>query len=276
MSRFGWFDVTARLVPAAIPDALNGRDNLMQMALGTTLVAPDATRRIEYVEQARIPKRRWLPLTRELRTVALVSRSGTRPRCGLFALENSLFEELKYITTEYPPERNEREGIPTHLFNNVVEYLDRHFKAMEPSIVHGATWDSPGLDTVTVNHQIGRLLGLHLDSWDGITFSERDQSRTRLCVNIGPEFRSFIFVPIRLRDAAVAVVRAQGGHRDPDVCDVIPDFLSLFSNFPVFRLNVPPGMGYFADTDNLIHDGSSLLAKRPSLHFTVRGRYAVL
>jgi hypothetical protein len=212
-----------------------------------------------------------MPLNKDLKKLLVAHEKVPRPRCGLFALDTSFFENISGRIAEYLPAIPQ--NIPDAVASDLVGYLDDYFCAAEESVVHGASWDVPGLYTVTVNPKIGKLIGLHLDSWDGASFANRDRSRTRLCVNLGPDIRSFLYVPIRLFDAAKAIVHARAKGEFPDVGDIIPGFLSTFPEFPVIRINMLPGMGYFADTDNLIHDGSSALASRPSIHFTMRGRF---
>lgn len=276
MSPCPWFDSAVELVTAVMCDPTVDRGSSLDVTFGTIEPTDNRAQTVEYADEARIPKRAWQPLSGELRE-RIVSRSRlSQPRCGLFAMEGTIHRSLTDLIADYPPERTMQEGIPFSLLRPLYDYLNDQFGSKEASIVHGATWDLPGLDTVTVNRKIGKHLGLHLDSWDAISFDDRDRSRTRLCVNIGPDIRSFLYVPIRLRDAARAVAQAQGGHRQERIGDVLPDFLTMFPDFPIIRMNIPPGMGYFADTDNLLHDGSSLLAKRPTLHFTMRGRYGAL
>jgi hypothetical protein len=207
----------------------------------------------------------WEPLNKELRKLLIIPQVLTRPRCGVFTLESSFFKSISDNIAKYSPECPR--GIPHRVFSGLVGYLDDRFCAQRTSIVHGATWVAPGLDTITMNSEDGKLIGLHLDSWDGVSFADRDRSRTRLCVNMGPDVRSFLYAPI---------VSMRGGIGCPSVGDLIPGFLSAFPDFPIIRLNLLPGMGYFADTDNLIHDGSSALAQRPSMHFTMRGRLGKL
>lgn len=264
------------LVPVVLPGTHVENENCLDVTVGTIPAAGKSNGGVSYTDQARIPKRRWQAPDSELRGLIATPHFGTRPRCGLFVVDAAVFQELTCLLSQYPPERVDREGIPNRMFHRLIDSLHERFGATEKSIIHGATWDRPGLDTVTINPRIGRFLGLHLDSWDGVSFDDRDRSRTRLCVNIGPAPRSFIYVPVRLREAAAAVARARGESPMSVVSALLIRFLSTFPEIPIVRLNLLPGAGYFADTDNLIHDGSSLLATEPSLHFTMRGRFSRL
>lgn len=199
---------------------------------------------------------------------------GARPRCGAFVLDRCIVDDVSYLTEKFPPLRMQAEGIPHSVFADAVTDLDQYFGAEERSIV-GAAWDTPGRDAVTVD-QVGKFIGLHLDSWDGVTLAERSRSRTRICMNLGPDMRSFLYVPIRLQDAVAAIGAAPDDEREVKFRDLVPRFFAVFPTFPIVRINLPPGTGYFADTDNLMHDGSSALATVPSLNFTIRGRYALI
>jgi hypothetical protein len=223
---------------------------------------------IKYIETAAIPNEPWRPLSQDILSAIALRHATRSPRCGLFRLEDQVRAQACAIATARHIDETRRDN-----FSFLLAYLERRFAAMEASKVHGATWDEPGLHTVTINPGIGKFLGLHLDSWDGITYESRDASRTRICINLGPTCRSFVFLPIGLRDAALALSRAAPATRCKNASDVLQAFFCVFPDFPVFRVSLDSGMGYYADTDNLIHDGSSVLANSPCLHYTIRGRF---
>ena len=45
---------------------------------------------------------------------------------------------------------------------------------------------------------------------------------------------------------------------------------------PVLRLLVKLGYGYFADTDNIFHDASTIGIELPNTMFAVRGRFGLM
>ena len=247
--------------------------SLVQMSSGAVSASTTLTDAWPYKSAAFIPREPWRELPNELADV-IIGNDIYEPRCGLIEVDQDVLEDLERIKVDFPPEQAAITGIPRERLSPLLTYLERELEACEPSIVHGAVWDRPGLETVTYNPRSGHFLGLHLDSWDAKTLEERLTARTRICVNLGPAVRSFVFVPIRLLDIEFALQRINPVYPRRQADELIPAFFATFDAVPVIRLNVKPGTAYFADTDNMLHDGSSKLANLPSLHYTIRGRFA--
>jgi hypothetical protein len=150
----------------------------------------------------------------------------------------------------------------------IVAYLCDRLGATEAPVVHGGKWDQPGLETVTYNSRERCFLGMHLDSWDAETLGRR-HSRTRVSINFGPSRRHFLFVPVPLSGIRDALERLSLT-RYRDLHEFISSYFATFPHVPIVRLTLEPGQAYIADTDNMIHDGSSLGATEPTFHFTFR------
>lgn len=114
-----------------------------------------------------------------------------------------------------------------------------------------------GLQGVTVDcDKDGRYVGLHVDSWEGLSIAQRHLSERRLCINLGSGDRFLLFIDLGL----ASVVRALG-----DACpegrfsatDLARRFMVSHPNHPVLRLRIRPGQAYLAPTENLIHDAST-------------------
>ena len=103
--------------------------------------------------------------------------------------------------------------------------------------------------------------------------SERPHARTRVCVNLGPDKRAFLFVPFAPRSISKSIVKDLAGVNRRSF---FAQFFFANPSTPVLRLVLAPGEAYFADTDNLIHDGCTTVATRPTTYYTVRGRFAAL
>jgi hypothetical protein len=104
-----------------------------------------------------------------------------------------------------------------------------------------------------------KLVGLHIDSWDGLPLRHRYRSRNRVCVNFGREPRYCLFFNLTLMDMFRYI-----NLRDPE--DIYEDFRGLriaqrfmktWPEYPVIRLQVNPGEAYILATDNLVHDAST-------------------
>lgn len=121
-----------------------------------------------------------------------------------------------------------------------------------------------GLTTSTLDGDIGRRIGLHIDSWDRLPLSLRDMARVRLCVNLGLGNRSFLFLPYDVVTIHRAVTQ-QTGILYADPRRLVSDYCSMFPETPVLELEIPPGYAYLAPTENLLHDGRSSASPQPDI-----------
>jgi hypothetical protein len=143
----------------------------------------------------------------------------------------------------------------------------------EPLHCVGASASPANLKTVTINHDIGRFNGLHVDNWDGLDLSSRHLATNRICINIGKGDRYFLFVPISLEDMASLLSEEIGPHwlAPRRYTEVGRQFLARFPEVPTVRCRLAPGEAYIAPTENLVHDGSSLGQIEMDEQFTIRG-----
>ena len=129
---------------------------------------------------------------------------------------------------------------------------------IETSVVYRS---APGLATVTkVERGLAEretYVGLHLDSWEGVSLRSRSSVRNRLSVNLGHGSRYLLFVNLTLAE----MMRALGLDDAEDVHDVTlfsgHRFMRTFPRYPVTRVEVLPGEAYICPTGNLVHDGAS-------------------
>ena len=63
----------------------------------------------------------------------------------------------------------------------------------EPLHCIRANANPANLKTVTINHDIKRFNGLHVDNWDGLDLDARHLATNRICINIGKGCRYFRF-----------------------------------------------------------------------------------
>lgn len=247
---------------------------------GTILASKVHTVAGPYLENAYIPKRPWRHWGKS-NVNRLHTDQGQQvptPRCGILRLsETSVFPIRAALLDKEPrtPTRSQVHSfpLPANLVSPMLDEVAERLNAVEQPLTHGGVWDFPGQETVTIERTSNHLLGLHLDSWDGTSYEERKRSRTRVCVNFGPGCRSFLFVPIRL-EAAARLVRERLNTQTPSPSELGDLFFCACPDFPVLRINIMPGEAYFADTDNLFHDGSSALATAPAYHYTLRAHFA--
>lgn len=158
----------------------------------------------------------------------------------------------------------------------LAEYLGDRFGAAEQIIVHGLNYAGGGLETVTVNPKTGRYIGLHIDSWDGTTYDERRNARTRISVNVGSAPRYLLVLNMPYDQGADLIKASLSLNTLPSTHRVLPALFMLFPEIPVLRIRIKPGEAYVADTDNLIHDASTLPNSAAAFHCTFRSYWSRL
>jgi hypothetical protein len=143
----------------------------------------------------------------------------------------------------------------------------------EPLHCLGVSENPANLTTVTVNRDIGRFNGLHVDNWDGLALNSRHLATNRICINIGKGDRYFLFLPVSLMEMASLLAKEIGpvwqAARRPT--EIGRQFMERFPDVPVVRCRLAPGEAYVAPTENLVHDGSSLGQSEIDEQFTIRG-----
>lgn len=132
----------------------------------------------------------------------------------------------------------------------------------------GAAGNYPGLLTATFGNTSARLIGLHLDSWDGLTVGQRLRSRYRACFNAGPGARWLLFAPVPLGQLVGSL--SPSGYDESTVFD--PAAFHLVANGAITRLaalRLLPGEGYLAATDTLFHDASTYWATDKNINLQI-------
>ena len=144
-------------------------------------------------------------------------------------------------------------------------------RASTPPTTLGVAVREPGLWTVTVNQQKTSRLGMHLDSWDGLPFSERAQARNRLCINLAQQPRFFLFAKWTIVDIAERL--GLPGSSRYDASDAVRVWFRACPTEPVFRLRIDPGEAYIAPTEMIPHDASTAGLSELDVSFTMLGHF---
>jgi hypothetical protein len=252
--------------------------NRLQISDGTTKVSPIVQISQTYAREAFIPKVPWRMPTNE-ESDALWLKETTEnyePYIGVVSIDDKVLEPLR----DYLRGLNQSIGIfivnqaiGTKLSQPLVTFLRRRFKIWQEPIIHGISVDKPGLITVTFNQDEGRFLGLHLDSWDKLAFSQRHKSLYRISVNIGWTERYLLCINLSLSGMA-EILRQSNELCQPLVANSIgPKFMTKFPNYPVIKILIGPGEAYIAPTDNMIHDASTTDVNTVGFTFIIRGKF---
>ena len=129
---------------------------------------------------------------------------------------------------------------------------------------------SSGLTTVTEDPNTGALVGLHIDDWYNAPLTSRSDAPNRVCINLGCEERSFLFLPLSIARIWDAVGNIESGVKHTSVARL---FMRMVSCYPIVRLRVRPGEGYIAPTENIVHDGSSKDMSSLDVSLSLRGHF---
>jgi hypothetical protein len=230
-----------------------------------------------YSNTAYVPHGRWEPVVPPApKATAGGLADGWTPRCGIFRLpgfDQQLWSQLSTL------ERTDAERFKLEMaqFSGMlVAVTSLLFGAAEQPLVLGTTADRGDELTVTFDNDRANYPGLHLDSWDSGDLDAREHSRTRLCINFGPGDRYLLYVPLTMRQIEACLPKPVADIWREDASQMIHEFFRNHRDAPVARLLVTPGCGYIADTDNMVHDGSTMTIRDGNVHFTVIGRYRAL
>jgi hypothetical protein len=118
--------------------------------------------------------------------------------------------------------------------------------------------------TVAMHRDTGEPVGLHIDNYDGLPVRKRADARNRICVNVGSQSRYLLFLPLQtdfllsrveLHPQATAQQRklASEDHRE-----LVHQYFRLHPHSRIYRIEMAPGEGYVAPTENIVHEGSTL------------------
>ncbi|WP_369145641.1 hypothetical protein [Streptomyces sp. R44] len=127
----------------------------------------------------------------------------------------------------------------------------------------GQALAEPGMRTTTDNYRDGRLIGLHLDNWDKLTYGRRATGRRRLAFNLGPGNRYIILGDVDARAVCRAVHPDSYERRYPHTDDYRA-YVAAGHPIRCVRIRLAPGEGYMAPTEFLLHDGSTEDEGEPS------------
>jgi hypothetical protein len=158
------------------------------------------------------------------------------------------------------------------LMSEILSGISVVCKSRDAIYSHGLAICPPNLLTVSIDPRIAKYVGLHVDSWEGGTASDRVHSGNRISINVGPADRYFLFVPYSIANIA-NLVASEHSFSAYEVTSICRYFMGRFPDIPVLRVCIKPGEAYIAPTENIIHDGCSIDQKVPSRHLVFRGRF---
>ena len=141
----------------------------------------------------------------------------------------------------------------------------RKFATRLPLLINGFRFHLPGQPTLTVGED-GLLIGLHIDSWDRLPPKCRIDSTNRICLNLGPGSRQFLFLPLPIWEMDTFYTSSTS-----DANETVRRYISSNMSGQVISITMPSGYAYIAPTEGIIHDASSTGSSSGCVTFTVRG-----
>jgi hypothetical protein len=219
-----------------------------------------------YEEGARLPREPWRLATKEEYEGLVVAEAPSDMATSVAIVK---------LPGEFSDDRRQaiRSGNPESREINLFRPLRTICQLGEPLHCHGLNQQPGNLKTATINRDVGRYIGLHVDIWDRCKIDSLHLATNRICVNVGQDDRYFLFLPISLMAIASVLSRVIG----PDWkvprrhTDIARQFMEQFPDTPVIRCRLAPGEAYIAPTENLVHDGSSVGQSDIDELFTLRG-----
>ncbi|MEV6868153.1 hypothetical protein AB0M44_45130 [Streptosporangium subroseum] len=117
------------------------------------------------------------------------------------------------------------------------------------------TASPPGRLTSTEDSATGYRIGLHVDNFDRLPYPARQNSRRRLCLNLGPDTRYLLVGDRDIKEICRALGRDQNGYYPHT--DDLRRYVAEGYPLRCLRIRLEPGQGYIAPTEFLPHDGST-------------------
>lgn len=129
---------------------------------------------------------------------------------------------------------------------------------------HRVCMDKVNLTTVSFDPVSCRYVGLHLDTWPGMPIGFN-----RLCVNLGPYPRLFLFIPQPLK----VLLQLSAITRSSEHKNIARVFMENFPSYPVIGVKIDPGWAYLAPTTQIVHDAACPDAEGPIYHLAMWGDF---
>jgi hypothetical protein len=249
--------------------------NRIQKALSFEKVDSFHNLKDKYNPNVIIPGDVWLDITTEELKNLVYSKDSKSSVIGIVKLPEKCFYVIKQLGISNVVEESDLMSFILnpryeHSILPIVEYIYNNFCTnFEGFLVNPINWNQKNLKTITRSNINSKLIGIHVDSWDGgFDPEKRFKARNRICINIGTEARFFLFIPITVS----SIYKEYGLNilEQNTPCTFFQDF-----NYPIYRIKVLPGEAYIACTENILHDASSLYQKNSDLQLTILGYFSI-
>jgi len=246
----------------------------VQINTGSRRIAADRDDDARYAGGIFVPADNWArPTAQELALLAANGTAGTDPpsrTIRLFPIPQYLYRlawdvGIDAILSQPPPGPQAADPLLA-AFCAEAARLMRIVYAPATSLT--LQLRNPELASTTYDTDAGTAIGLHVDNFDRHAIDRRHQSRSRVVVNLGTEPRSLVFINLdvmQLVDACNLARSVEVFERYRWAYPLAQLFMATHPDYPVVRLQLHPGEGYLASTQNFIHDGYTVGMAAPDL-----------
>lgn len=134
-----------------------------------------------------------------------------------------------------------------------------------------------GAESTAFDHENNRYIGLHIDNHDKLPIEKRQDAFHLLAINFGNSERHFQFINLGVLGMLSFLserINVESRNYQVNTSQLTSDFLKTFPNYPVTRVTLPPGYGYVAVTQSLIHDGEPNKKGDADIAFLLAGKFS--
>jgi tryptophan 7-halogenase len=273
--------VPGTLEPGVVLVSQAANSQRIKLSAGSQTIAEAQIDSAKYKADARLPKEPWHSPSQAEYSILTDPRrvTGIGSYVSIMRLEPETFEELSAIgrqaaSLELHYDRPMLDGTQERAIELVVRHIGRAYS--EPNSIYrseGVTVSPPGTPTTTYDLSDNRWPGLHLDGWSGLSPIKRDEAFNRMCINIGQESRQFLYINLSMRRIIEMLSEFHSKLETESPSTIGRLFMARFPEYPVISLDIAPGEGYIAPTENIIHDGTTAKMTKPDVVLSLLGRF---
>lgn len=230
------------------------------------------------IEPTFVPKEPWVELDNEDYDKLISNNKKKYNDISLVKLPNHLIRTFVRMRINNCINYNEISFIQhsekwTQVIEKTQNYISKWNVNKTTITPHMIYFGKPNLKNNTFNTLENVYIGMHLDSWEGDPLDSRNNSRNRICINLGKQPRYLLFYNISIKTMAEQINFDTTINNDVNL--IYKNFASKFPEIPIYRLKIEPFEAYIASTEFIIHDGSSWCSEFPDINLTFRGRFFI-
>lgn len=259
------------------------RESRAMLSSGISRTSEQLRRTVRYRDDAFVPVEPWRePNLTEYSILSVNSHSpdldswNIGSSIGIVRVPDSVLAPLENLGVSSISTSEDYHALIQHPeYSDAVAQIIGYFKPFCVSRggfqVLGTDMQKAGLETATFDPKENCYVGLHLDSWDRLPLTQRNEARNRICINLGRDDRFLLFINLTLIDM-FKVFKPEDIRSHYDLGE---KFMKYYPAYPVVKLKISPKEAYIAPTENMIHDACTIGMKRPDISFTLLGHFGI-